>query len=283
MAKDPTFPFYASDYLVDTIRWSRGMKSLHVDLLAESWINGGLEDVGGHPRGLEGEDLELWGRIKHKWEKRVGFWVNAKLEETRTKRERFRAKQTESGKKGGRPKKAAVANLEGNDEANPFFEENPEETQPFLFQNPNESLLEKENENEKEIEKKEGVVGETVPTRYLIPEMLAAWKKHSPDYPEDRQKDFEALRALAEFLCNRLEMPYNPRDGDVVVGVLAEWEKMAEFACKHDFFKNYSLQQVKTHSQNIFQSLRNGRKTNQQNLQPGGLVIPAGPREYGKL
>ncbi|MBC9913514.1 hypothetical protein [Chitinophaga varians] len=77
------------------------MKSLHVDLLAESWINGGLIDEGDHPLGLEGEDLELWGRIKHKWEKRLGFWVNPKLEETRARRESFREKQKESGKKGG--------------------------------------------------------------------------------------------------------------------------------------------------------------------------------------
>lgn len=97
MAKDPTFPFYAQDYLVDTIRWTRAMQGLHVSLLAESWANGGLPDENGIPHGLGSTDVELWLKIKHKWLLVDGMWVSPKLEEVRAEREAFRQKQREKG------------------------------------------------------------------------------------------------------------------------------------------------------------------------------------------
>lgn len=98
MAKDPTFPFYAQDFLVDTIRWDRAMQGLHVCLLAESWANGGLKDDGGKPAGLGSTDVDLWLKIKHKWILETGEWKSAKLEEVRADRKAFRAKQSEKGK-----------------------------------------------------------------------------------------------------------------------------------------------------------------------------------------
>lgn len=97
MAKDPAFPFYAQDYLVDTIRWSRGMQGLHVSLIAESWANGGLLDEGGQPAGLGSTDVELWLKIKHKWKLVDGMWINEKLEEVRAARNIFKEKQREKG------------------------------------------------------------------------------------------------------------------------------------------------------------------------------------------
>ena len=63
MARDPAFPFYAQDFLVDTIRWSRSMQGLHISLLAESWANGGLHDDNGAPAGLGSTDVDLWLKI----------------------------------------------------------------------------------------------------------------------------------------------------------------------------------------------------------------------------
>jgi hypothetical protein len=97
MAKDPCFPFYAQDYLVDTIRWSRAMQGLHVSLMAESWANGGLVNDNGMPLGLGSTDAELWLKIKHKWSLVGGLWQNAKMEEVRAERIAFREKQREKG------------------------------------------------------------------------------------------------------------------------------------------------------------------------------------------
>lgn len=97
MAKDPAFPFYAQDYLVDTIRWTRAMQGLHVSLMAESWANGGLHDDGGAPAGLGSTDVELWLKIKHKWKLVGGLWISEKLEEVRAERNEFREKQRQKG------------------------------------------------------------------------------------------------------------------------------------------------------------------------------------------
>lgn len=101
MAKDPAFSFYAQDYLVDTFQWDRGSKSLHVDLLALSWINGFIEaDPTGIPVGLSDDDKQLWhSRVKYKWELKDGKLVNLRLEEGREKRKKFLAGQSDKGKK----------------------------------------------------------------------------------------------------------------------------------------------------------------------------------------
>lgn len=302
MAKDPTFPFYAQDYLVDTIRWSRDMKSLHVDLLAETWVNGPLKDAGGHPKGLRGDDLLIWEEIKHKWELveepnpfenqnpeetqpllkhkatgkpggSFGFWVNEKIETVRADREKFRRKQSETGKKGGRPKKATTADKKGMG----FGTNNPEETQPFLnlkpTENPEETLLEDESENEiEDEEREEGGKGEETlkPPVYLIPAMLVEWKKHKPGYPEDRGKDYPALQAIAEFICTQGKTPYDPQDGDTFEVVLPKWAELAAFIAKHNFFKNHSLEQVNRYSQSILQSLNDAKTGIDSKPQGGG-------------
>jgi hypothetical protein len=97
MAKDPTFPFYAQDFLIDTLRWSRDMQGLHVCLLAESWANGGLPNENEHPLGLGSTDVQVWLKIKSKWFLKDDLWFNAKLEEVRAARESFREKQREKG------------------------------------------------------------------------------------------------------------------------------------------------------------------------------------------
>lgn len=116
MAKDPAFPFYAQDYLVDTIRWSRAMQGLHVSLIAESWANGGLVNDGDKPAGLGSTDVELWLKIKHKWSLVNGMWINEKLEEVRAARTVFKEKQREKGILSG--KKRTKAKPEGEPKTN---------------------------------------------------------------------------------------------------------------------------------------------------------------------
>jgi hypothetical protein len=148
MAKNPAFPFYANDYLVDTLRWSRGMKSLHVDLMAESWSNKEIKDDCGYPEGLSEEDRKLWDKIRHKWVLQEGIWSNLKLEESRAERQRFLSRQAENGSKGGRPTKLKPTQ-------NPRVSNSITQTEPT--QNPLEG--EEEREEEEAIEEK-GVQGE---------------------------------------------------------------------------------------------------------------------------
>lgn len=128
MAKNPAFPFYANDYLVDTLRWSRGMKSLHVDLMCESWANGKLKDVDGCPEGLSGEDRKIWTKIVHKWVLIEGFWINEKLEQCRAAREMFLKSQSDKGKKSAAVKKESQPKVNhGSTTVQPLEEEEEKE------------------------------------------------------------------------------------------------------------------------------------------------------------
>lgn len=129
MAKNPAFPFYAADFLVDTLRWSRDMKSLHIDLLCESWVNGVIADDGGAPAGLDNDDRRTWQKIAHKWQLADGRWYNEKMEEVRGRHTAFVEKQRENGARGGRPKKEKK-------EVDIIGGENKPETQAFPVKNP---------------------------------------------------------------------------------------------------------------------------------------------------
>jgi len=142
MAKDPAFPFYAQDYLVDTIRWTRSMQGLHISLLAESWANGGLIDDGGNPIGLGSTDVDIWLKIKHKWTCVNGLWVNEKLEEVRTARNKFIEKQREKGLLSANKRKKQSTKIQpkansGSTVVEPIENENENENE---FKSNNESL-----------------------------------------------------------------------------------------------------------------------------------------------
>jgi hypothetical protein len=151
MAKNPAFPFYAQDFLVDTMRWDRAMKGLHVDLLCESWINGGLKNIKGFPAGIDGEDKLLWKKIKSKWTLTDGVWINSKLEEVRAARQKFIEKQSEKGKKSAAKRTILVE---------------PEPSSGSTVVEPYE--IEKEIEKEKDLDLKEGVQGKPLDLEFIL-------------------------------------------------------------------------------------------------------------------
>ena len=145
MAKDPAFSFYAQDYLVDTFQWDRGSKSLHVDLLAISWINGFIEaDETGVPLNISDEDKQLWhARVKYKWELRDGKLYNARLEDGREKRKKFLEGQSDKGKKSAEKRAKKVKK---STKKQPTHNHGSTAVEPQL------NHLKTENEKEKEIE-----------------------------------------------------------------------------------------------------------------------------------
>lgn|GEM_PF-6762289 len=254
MAKNPSFQFYATDFLVDTMRWKRDMKSLHVDLMCESWANGKLMDENGHPAGMEKEDVSIWVRIKHKWVLHPdGYWYNEKLEKSRREKAAFAERQRSNGARGGRPKK------EVPDE---FLEENknPEETHGFSKNNPSlffgfhkKKPLEDEEEDIYSLSK--GVQGE--PTFFpetkipIVQKMLSVVKSTNASHVADPKADLHELREIAEKLADG-ELDYtNP---ELLDRVLREFETLYRFAMQDDHFRRYSLRTVNKHISAIKQS-----------------------------
>jgi hypothetical protein len=98
---------------------------------------------------------------------------------------------------------------------------------------------------------------------YLIPRMLAIFKSKNPSHFIDHKKDLPALGIIAKNSAKLLKKIYNPADELFVIDILTEYEKLINFTLQDEFFRNYSLEQIANHYQNIIQTRTNGRiKTN---------------------
>jgi uncharacterized protein YdaU (DUF1376 family) len=139
MAKDPAVLWYWNDWNGGTITLSRYAKGCYMDLLHAQFNNGHLSDA--EVRTVLGQDYgQYWPLLSKKFSKDSnGNYYNCRLDEEITRRKNFSLKQSENGKKGGRPK------TKNNPTLNPTLK-------------PNISLLESETETETEIQDR-GVQG----------------------------------------------------------------------------------------------------------------------------
>lgn len=138
MGKDPSFPFYAQDFLTGVMHLTMEERGVYITLLAYQWAHSKI------PKKRVGLIVALsWdsvpSEVKEKFVEDDDYIWNERLEFEREKRKKFKEKQALNGKKGGRPRKS----------------KNPNETQTQSQKKPleNESENEKEYEYEKEIEK----------------------------------------------------------------------------------------------------------------------------------
>lgn len=95
--KDPSFPFYAKDWTIETKRLSFDVKGLHADLRAEAWINGPYKNDSGYPSVLTAVEKKLFDGCRHLWILENELWFYGKDEEAREKRKKFRAEQKRKG------------------------------------------------------------------------------------------------------------------------------------------------------------------------------------------
>ena len=155
--KDPAFPFYAQDFLVGTLHMTCEETGAYIKLLAYQWVNLGI------PKQRVGIILgtgweNIWLSIRDKFVEKNGTYYNERLEFEREKRAQFKQKQSENGKKGGRPKKnsapqaqnGATANTITNNNIKQEATNNPTQTQKKPLENESEYEIENNNENRKE-------------------------------------------------------------------------------------------------------------------------------------
>ena len=85
MAKDPAFLFYPNDYIGGTMGWSFEEKGAYMEILMMQFNRGHMtEHMIGHIVG------QLWDKLKDKFEvDDKGLYFNVRLEEEKTKRQRF--------------------------------------------------------------------------------------------------------------------------------------------------------------------------------------------------
>lgn len=103
--KDPAFPFYAQDFLTGVMHFSMAERGMYITLLAYQWAHGKIPKK--RLGFILGSDwVDSWVAVGEKFiDIDDEFVINPRLEEEREKRARFKEKQVENGKMGGRKPK----------------------------------------------------------------------------------------------------------------------------------------------------------------------------------
>lgn len=118
--------------------------------------------------------------------------------------------------------------------------------------------MENEIENEDEIEiKKENAKAEN----FLIPKMIAEFKKFNPEYPTDKTKDYPALLSIANFIADKSKIP-KTMDFAFTDAIRPFWSEICKYTNQDNFFKNYSISQINKHIQSIVLNIQNGTRNN---------------------
>lgn len=158
MSKDPSFPFYAQDFLVGVMHLDMEERGIYITLLAYQWSHMRIPKKRlGLIVGMPADSLPE--SVMNKFNEDAEFIWNERLEHERKRRAEFKEKQRKNGLKGGRPKK-------------------PKESQ----KKPLEHEHEKEHENKKE-NKRGSTEGEIVypfDTDEFM-KMWENWKKYKKD------------------------------------------------------------------------------------------------------
>lgn len=253
MAKDPAFSFYAQDFILDTMQWTRAAKGLHCELLAIAWINGYIEaNESGEPMELDEDGIKLWRtRVSKKWVLQDGRLYNSKLEETRAARKKFKDGQAEKGRKSAEKRSTAVQ---------PEVNHGSTTVEPGIPVEPFEKEKEKEYEEEREYENE----------KLLVPQMLMTFKVAIPTYPDDRERDSKALLSIAAFLCKRGNLRGAPEHN--AEPILEAWEQISANIREDRFYCQKSLYTISNHIQEIVQKALHGDKSKPLSPIPGGKL-----------
>lgn len=158
--KSPTFQFYAQDFLTGVMYLTNEEVGIYIKMLAKQWTDGKIPKK--RLGFLVGYDWDILSdELKSKFIDNGSYLVNERLEKEREKKSKFIKKQSENGKKGGRPRKVKepepldLTDKETQIKPKPFKNINPNESQKKPLEDEDEIEDEKEIENRKmKIEKK---------------------------------------------------------------------------------------------------------------------------------
>lgn len=83
----------------------------------------------------------------------------------------------------------------------------------------------------------------------IVPEMLSVFKSFKPKYVVQQEKDFPALRKIAETIANQEGVFIHEKDGvDKIKNI---WSAMVEFLLTDKLYKDFQISQVEKYFQSI--------------------------------
>lgn len=119
MKTSQSFPFYPSDFILGTMLMTAEEVGAYIRMLCFQWEQGAVPCDEVKIAKITGIPYKRMGDVLVKFCPTDHGLKNERLERVRSEREAYQKRQSEIGKKGGRPK------------ANPFEKEKGLETQPF--------------------------------------------------------------------------------------------------------------------------------------------------------
>lgn len=147
---------------------------------------------------------------------------------------------------------------------------------------PLQGVKDKELDKDKDMEKEEGGMGETIP-QGIVPEMVQQFAKLNPQYPFDPEVDYPAVREVAEKIA-RWQNIGEFIDPKNLSRIKLRWGELATHIKADTHLRKYSLSQINKHFQGIVQSLtseKNGSHKQIPGAKPRAEVNPKGG--FGKL
>lgn len=97
---------------------------------------------------------------------------------------------------------------------------------------------------------------QTTGTIYLVPAMLNVWRIADPRYPIDKDRDYQPLQEIADFITKQQNEQTTAFAADTFSSIVETWKTLAAFIVEHKLFKSYSLQQMSRHIQGITQAYK---------------------------
>ena len=256
MAKDPVLPLYYNDITSSTQDWSDEEFGAYMRLLIHQWDKGGIPNDPVRLNRIITSLGSSWVTVGLKFSLQDGLLKNSRMEEIRAERERFKQKQRDNGKNGGRPPKI-----------------NPNETQNKSQVKPKKKPLEEEVEIEEEdiVEDNKGGTGEkfeydAVPSFLIVREFDMIWKKENPEYDSNTDMDYPHLRKIMTFLVKKYGLIEDNGDEFYYQDVLNEWRDISKYVAGHNYYFKYNLKQISDYIQSINQERKIGKPANGKNI-----------------
>lgn len=124
---------------------------------------------------------------------------------------------------------------------------------------PLQGAMDKDMDKEKEMDKDFGKSENLFEPEGIVPQMVSQFKQLNPKYPEDRERDFAAVREIAEKIAKWEGLPAEITDPGVTDHIKLRWGELVNHAKADGHLSRYSLTQINKHFQSIVQSFTNGQ------------------------
>lgn len=101
---------------------------------------------------------------------------------------------------------------------------------------------------------------EPPPDKFLVPAMLAVYKKANPNHPDSIEKDYKPLQDISLFIHKQQKLNGNHVQNKSII--IKQWEQLCSVISDDKFYKTKTLSVISNQIQEIYQIQKNGKSNN---------------------